>query len=293
MKDYDPHINPNPACNVAAVGGTLSLSGAFTGCRRGNLLLRGEQSPRLSFTGGRFLFGHCSDVVPLTAATCKPLRRAVSSKAVSNLHGAAYPVERVSGSRYKLRGLRIMGTLSKAQCIRAQRVQITLNHLRATACAVRSAVNPYASLDIHRDAQANRRFSSFAAPLRLPEKFPKLTEEAGADALEAVRRIRQVIALDGDDSRTHWLDPVVNVDRISAIARGFLWPNAFTPVDEKESKKPLSGLSRRMLEAVKHSRNKDDRALLGFPADKLREAGFFLFALSLALPNPRSQTGEG
>ena len=272
MKDYDPHINPNPACNVAAVGGTLSLSGAFTGCRRGNLLLRGEQSPRLSFTGGRFLFGHCSDVVPLTAATCKPLRRAVSSKAVSNLHGAAYPVERVSGSRYKLRGLRIMGTLSKA---------------------VRSAVNPYASLDIHRDAQANRRFSSFADPLRLPEKFPKLTEEAGADALEAVRRIRQVIALDGDDSRTHWLDPVVNVDRISAIARGFLWPNAFTPVDEKESKKPLSGLSRRMLEAVKHSRNKDDRALLGFPADKLREAGFFLFALSLALPKPRSQTGEG
>lgn len=132
-----------------------------------------------------------------------------------------------------------------------------------------------------------------ADPLRLPEKFPKLTEEAGADALEAVLRIRQVIALDGDDSRTHWLDPMVNVDRIPAIARGFLWPNAFTPVDEKESKKPLSGLSRRMLEAVKHSRNKDDRALLGFSADKLREAGFFLFALSLALPKPRSQTGEG
>lgn len=147
MKDLDPHINPNRACNVAANGGILPAFGAFTECRRGNLLLRGEQSPRLPFTGGRFLFGHCSDVVPLTAATCKPLRRAVSSKAVSNLHGAAYPVERVRGSRYKLRGLRIMSTISKAQCIRAQRVQTTLNHLRATARAVRSAVNPYASLD--------------------------------------------------------------------------------------------------------------------------------------------------
>ena len=40
-----------------------------------------------------------------------------------------------------------MSTISKAQCIRAQRVQTTLNHLRATARAVRSAVNPCASLD--------------------------------------------------------------------------------------------------------------------------------------------------
>ena len=50
MKDLDPHINPNPACNVAAVGGILPLFGAFTECGRGNLLLRGEQSPRLPFT---------------------------------------------------------------------------------------------------------------------------------------------------------------------------------------------------------------------------------------------------
>ena len=62
-----------------------------------------------------------------------------------------------------------MGTLLKAQCIRAQRVQTTLNHLRATARAVRRAVNPYASLDrvpslseVLRDAAANRRFSSFS-----------------------------------------------------------------------------------------------------------------------------------
>ena len=40
-----------------------------------------------------------------------------------------------------------MSTISKAQCIRAQRVQTPLNHLRATVRAVRSAVNPYASLD--------------------------------------------------------------------------------------------------------------------------------------------------
>lgn len=146
MKDFTPHINPNPACNAAANGGILSLFGAFTECRRGNLLSKGEQSPRLSFAGGRFSFGLCSRVVPLTAATCKPLRRAVSLRAVSNLHGAAYPVERVSGSENS-KGLLIMSTLSKAQCIRAQRVQTTLNHLRAAARAVRRAVNPYASLD--------------------------------------------------------------------------------------------------------------------------------------------------
>ena len=146
MKDFTPHINPNRACNVAAVGGILPLFGAFTECRRGNLLSKGEQSPRRPFTGSRFSFGHCSRVVPLMVATCKPLRRAVSLRTVSNLHGAAYPVERVSGSENS-KGLLIMSTLSKAQCIRAQRVQTTLNHLRATVRAVRRAVNPYASLD--------------------------------------------------------------------------------------------------------------------------------------------------
>lgn len=168
MKDFTPHINPNRACNAAAKGGILPAFGAFTECRRGNLLSMGEQSPRLSFTGGRFSFGLCSRVVPLMVATCKPLRRAVSHRAVSNLHGAAAPVERGSGSK-KPMGTLIMSTLSKAQCIRAQRVQTPLNHLRATARAVRSAVNPYASLDrvsslssVLRDAAANRRFSSFS-----------------------------------------------------------------------------------------------------------------------------------
>lgn len=168
MKDLDPHINPNRACNAAANGGILPAFGAFTECRRGNLLSMGEQSPRLSFTGGRFSFGLCSRVVPLMVATCKPLRRAVSHRAVSNLHGAAAPVERGSGSK-KPMGTLIMSTLSKAQCIRTQRVQTTLNHLRAAARAVRLAVNPYASLDrvpslssVLRDAAANRRFSSFS-----------------------------------------------------------------------------------------------------------------------------------
>ena len=97
MKELTPHINPNPACNVAAGGGILSPFGAFTECRRGNLLHIGERiaAPHRGF----FFLAFRSRVVPLTAATCKPLRRAVSYMAVSNLHGAAYPVERVSGSR--------------------------------------------------------------------------------------------------------------------------------------------------------------------------------------------------
>ena len=55
MKDFTPHINPNRACNVAAVGGILHPFGAFTECRRGNLLHIGERiaAPHR----GVFLFG--------------------------------------------------------------------------------------------------------------------------------------------------------------------------------------------------------------------------------------------
>lgn len=167
MKDLDPHINPNRACNAAANGGILPAFGAFTGCRRGNLLTvrRTIAAPHR----GVFLFGLCSCVVPLTAAMRKPfLTGCFLTGSISTLRGAAYPVERVSGSRKNCKD-RNMGTLLKAQCIRAQRVQTTLNHLRATARAVRRAVNPYASLDsisslssVLRDAAANRRFSPFS-----------------------------------------------------------------------------------------------------------------------------------
>ena len=81
MKDLDPHINPNPACNVAAVGGILHPFGAFTECRRGNLLsLLANESPRHPVAFFFLAFRSC--VVPLTAATRKPLRRAVSNVAV-------------------------------------------------------------------------------------------------------------------------------------------------------------------------------------------------------------------
>lgn len=146
MKDLDPHINPNRACNVAAVGGILPLFGAFTECRRGNLRYIGERIAAPHHRGV-FLLAFRSSVAPLTAAMRKPfLTGCFLCSSISTLRGAAYPVERVRGSR-KLHRDRIMSTISKAQCIRAQRVQTTLNHLRATARAVRRAVNPYASLD--------------------------------------------------------------------------------------------------------------------------------------------------
>ncbi len=171
MKDFTPHINPNRACNVAAVGGILHAFGAFTECRRGNLrnTYIGERIAAPHHRGV-FLFGlsfvRCAfDGGNAQAASAGCFQ----CSSISTLRGAAYPVERVSGSR-KLHWNRIMSTLSKAQCIRAQRVQTTLNHLRATARAVRSAVNPYASLDrvsslssVLRDAAANRRFSSLSS----------------------------------------------------------------------------------------------------------------------------------
>ena len=150
-----------------AVFFTRSVLSPNAGVETCEILTLANESPRLIIVAFFFLaFRSC--VVPLTAATRKPLRRAVSHRAVSNLHGAAAPVERGSGSK-KPMGTLIMSTISKAQCIRAQRVQTTLNHLRATARAVRRAVNPYASLDrvsslssVLRDAAANRRFSSFS-----------------------------------------------------------------------------------------------------------------------------------
>lgn len=145
MKDLDPHINPNPACNVAAVGGILPLFGAFTECRRGNLLHIGERiaAPHR----GVFLFGLSFVRCALDGGNAQAASAGCFQYGSFQLARRRLP--RGKGSRFSKISYwnRIMSTLSKAQCIRAQRVQTTLNHLRATARAVRSAVNPYASLD--------------------------------------------------------------------------------------------------------------------------------------------------
>ena len=145
MKHFTPHINPNRACNAAANGGILPLFGAFTGCRRGNLLHIGERIAA-PLNRGVFLFG-------LSFARCAfDGGNVQAALAGCFLYGsfqlARRRLPRGKGERFsKTYRNRIMSALSKAQCIRAQRVQTTLNHLRATARAVRSAVNPYASLD--------------------------------------------------------------------------------------------------------------------------------------------------
>ena len=170
MKDFTPHINPNRACNVAAVGGILHPFGAFTECKLGGLPLTGERIA--APTRGVFLFGLSFDAVhPLTGAPCgHPSGWLFPVKQSANLRGVAHPLGGVvNGFRNRFIGMQLMSTLSKAQCIRAQRVQTPLNHLRATARAVRRAVNPYASLDrisslssVLRDAATNRRFSPFS-----------------------------------------------------------------------------------------------------------------------------------
>ena len=158
MKDFTPHINPNRACNVAAVGGILRPFGAFTECKLGGLRFIGERiaAPHR----GVFLFGLSFDAVhPLTGAPRGHSSEWLFSYEQSaNLRGVAHPLGGVvNGFTNRFIGLQLMSTLSKAQCIRTQRVQTTLNHLRATACAVRRAVNPYASLD---------RVSSLSSVLR-------------------------------------------------------------------------------------------------------------------------------
>ena len=158
MKDFTPHINPNRACNAAAKGGILPLLGAFTECKLGGLPLTGERIA--APTRGVFLFGLSFDAVhPLTGAPCgHPSGWLFPVRQSANLRGVAHPLGGVvNGFTNRLTGMQLMSTISKAQCIRAQRVQTTLNHLRATARAVRRAVNPYASLD---------RVSSLSSVLR-------------------------------------------------------------------------------------------------------------------------------
>lgn len=149
MKDFTPHINPNPACNAAANGGILPLLGAFTEGNLGGLQLIGERIAAPHHRGV-FLFGLSFDVVhPLTGAPRGHSSEWLfSNEQSANLRGVAHPLGGVvNGFRNRFIGMQLMSTLSKAQCIRTQRVQTTLNHLRATARAVRRAVNPYASLD--------------------------------------------------------------------------------------------------------------------------------------------------
>ena len=148
MKNFTPHINPNRACNAAAKGGILPLLGAFTEGNLGGLQLTGERIA--APIRGVFLFGLSFDAVhPLTGAPCgHPSGWLFPVKQSANLRGVAHPLGGVvNGFTNRLTGMQLMSTISKAQCIRAQRVQTPLNHLRATARAVRSAVNPYASLD--------------------------------------------------------------------------------------------------------------------------------------------------
>lgn len=92
MKDLDPHINPNPACNVAAVGGILPLFGAFTECKLGGLRFIGERiaAPHR----GVFLFGLSFDAVhPLTGAPRGHSSEWLFSYEQSaNLRGVAHPL---------------------------------------------------------------------------------------------------------------------------------------------------------------------------------------------------------
>lgn len=151
------HINPNRACNVAAVGGILRPFGAFTECRRGNLLsLLANESPRHPVAFFFLAFRSC--VVPFDGGNAQAVFNGLFPIGqYFHLARRRLPRGKGGGSRKNTYWNRIMSTLSKAQCIRAQRVQTPLNHLRATARAVRRAVNPYASLD---------RVSSLSSVLR-------------------------------------------------------------------------------------------------------------------------------
>lgn len=106
------------------------------------------------------------------------------------------------------------------------------------------------------------------------------------NAAAAFRRVRELIRVGADD-RFHWLDPMVNVDRIPPAVRGLLWPSHFTAADEEVTAKALHRVGRLMLMAVRDCRKtKNAAALHGFTVQTLRQVGFYTCALSLAFPKP-------
>lgn len=107
------------------------------------------------------------------------------------------------------------------------------------------------------------------------------------NAAAAFRRMRELTRFGEDDNRTHWLDPMVNVDRIPPAVRGFLWPSHFTVADEEVTAKALHRVGRLMLMAVRdYRKTKNAAALHGFTVQALRQVGFYTCALSLAFPKP-------
>lgn len=106
------------------------------------------------------------------------------------------------------------------------------------------------------------------------------------NAAAAFRRVRELIRV-GADNRSHWLDPMVNVDRIPSAVRGLLWPSHFTVADEEVTAKALHRVGRLMLMAVRdYRKTKNTAALYGFTVQALRQVGFYTCALSLAFPKP-------
>ena len=106
------------------------------------------------------------------------------------------------------------------------------------------------------------------------------------NAAAAFRRVRELIRVGADD-RSHWLDPMVNVDRIPPAVRGLLWPSHFTATDEEVTAKALHRVGRLMLMAVRdYRKTKNAAALHGFTVQTLRQVGFYTCALSLAFPKP-------
>lgn len=106
------------------------------------------------------------------------------------------------------------------------------------------------------------------------------------NAAAAFRRVRELIRV-GTDDRFHWLNPMVNVDRIPPAVRGLLWPSHFTAADEEVTTKALHRVGRLMLMAVRdYRKTRNTAALHGFTVQALRQVGFYTCALSLAFPKP-------
>ena len=128
----------------------------------------------------------------------------------------------------------------------------------------------------------------YCAALADSEKCPDdLTDGLLENATAVFIQVRELAHVGEDDSRLHWLDPMVNVDRIPPAVRGLLWPSHFTAADEEVTAKALHRIGRSMLIAVRdYRKTKDAAALQGFTVQALRQAGFYACALSLAFPNP-------
>lgn len=95
-------------------------------------------------------------------------------------------------------------------------------------------------------------------------------------------------ANDLENRRNRWLNPMVNVDRLPAVVRALLYPNALTAEDAAGIRSALRVVLDSMRTAISSFIfSQDSEALHGFDVERVRVCFFLGCALYMAIPSKK------